>query len=91
MIPQPARGDGEAAWREYAGDLRQTLGQAYKLIEDLEGDVRRMEGLLTASQRRAKSARSTLNQVHRDLEAGDVRKARGRLDSRAAAIERARA
>lgn len=90
MIPQPARGDGEAAWREYAGDLRQTLGQAYKLIEELEGDVRRLDGLLEACRKRSGTSRWMLNQVHRDLQAGNVAGARERLEKRAAAIERSR-
>ncbi|MBD3942811.1 hypothetical protein IF188_14010 [Microbacterium sp. NEAU-LLC] len=72
MIPQPSQGDGEKAWRQYAGDLRHMLGDASQLIEKLERDVERKERALRDGQRRGKKIRWLLNRAYRELIDGDT-------------------
>ncbi|GAA2533182.1 hypothetical protein GCM10009860_11510 [Microbacterium mitrae] len=54
MIEQPRRGDGEDAWRRYAGELRRTLGDLKQRIDD----VRTVEMRAHTAEARLKGARS---------------------------------
>lgn len=94
MIEQPRRGDGEEAWRRYAGELRQALGEmngrlTTDAIREIESRARAAERKL--EQMRAKWSRgeNTLDRVERHLLAGEVADAGGVLAKRRRRIEKA--
>jgi hypothetical protein len=90
-MDQPTRDDDVAAWRKYAGDLRQRLGQAYADARAAEQRAAEAEAELALSQRRGKRTRVYLNRVHRLLTEGDVPGAIDVLALRRKAIQRAAA
>lgn len=81
MIVQPSRGDGEDAWREYAGALRRQLAIRRRSYTELK---QRLEKV----QRESSKRNGLLNWLHRQLRAGDYPAAVDRLERRAAAKAR---
>lgn len=80
MIAQPSRGDGEDAWRRYAGALRQQLGEEGRRNSQLTDDLEHVKRI--SSKRNG-----LLNRVYRLLQAGDFPAAVDRLARRAGAKE----
>lgn len=103
MIEQPKRGDGEDAWRVYAGQLRQTLADANR--DASSSRVRAKEAI----EKRGKAERELaelqerynglhraklrdgimLDELERELDAGDYPAATHRLAVRRRRIEKA--
>lgn len=84
MIEQPKGGDGEAAWRQYAGELRKRLQEAK---ERARASQRRLElcAIDKSSLMRAKRRDGrTLDELERELLAGDFPAAVDRIMRRRA-------
>lgn len=92
-MEQPAVGDGEAAWRRYAGELRQELGEVKgrlmtAAVTQLNARAVVAESQLEVMARKWSRNEHTLNNVEKDLAAGDVERAVARLAGRRRRIER---
>jgi hypothetical protein len=93
VIEQPKVGDGEAAWRRYAGELRQELGEVKgrlttAAVTQLTARALVAESQFEVTMRRWVRSEHTLNNLERDLAAGDVERAVSRLAGRRRRIER---
>lgn len=92
-IEQPKAGDGEKAWRQYASELRQELGEVNgrlttAAVRQLNVRAVTAESKLEAMTRKWERAQFTLNNLERDLAAGDVERAVSRLAGRRRRMDR---
>lgn len=92
-MEQPKRGDGEDAWRRYAADLRQQLGEvkgrlSMAAVVELDTRARIAEARLAGAKKKRKRTERVMNEIEADLIAGDVPAAVARLERRRRGIER---